>query len=68
MEGGFKVSPLKLNAGLGQVESWNENAIKDRANKLAASAVKVWTAPSWPKQRYCNIIARRPEHLRKSKV
>ena len=45
MEGGFKFSPLKLNAGLGQVESWNENAIKDRANNLAASAVKVWTAP-----------------------
>lgn len=45
MEGGFKFSPLRLNAGLGQVESWNENAITDRANKLAETAVKVWTAP-----------------------
>ncbi|MFO0940700.1 MAG: DUF262 and DUF1524 domain-containing protein [Pirellulales bacterium] len=45
MEGGFKVSPLKLNVGLGQVESWNENAIKDRASKLAETAVNVWPAP-----------------------
>jgi hypothetical protein len=27
MEGGFK-SPLKLNAGLGQLDQWNEDAIK----------------------------------------
>jgi len=42
MDGGFKVSPLKLNAGLGQLEQWNEDAIKVRAGKLAESAIKVW--------------------------
>lgn len=28
MVGGFKESPLKLNAGLGQIEAWNEAAIQ----------------------------------------
>lgn len=46
MEKGFKESPLKLNAGLGQLEQWNENAIKSRAEKLACMAADVWKAPS----------------------
>ena len=29
MVGGFKESPLKLNAGLGQVKQWDEDAIKE---------------------------------------
>ncbi len=45
MEGGFKQSPLKLNDGLGQLEQWNEDAIKTRAGKLARLAVQVWTGP-----------------------
>jgi len=45
MEGGFKVSPLKLNAGLSQLNEWNEDAIKTRAGKLADKALEVWTAP-----------------------
>ncbi len=45
MEGGFKQSPLKLNDGLGQLEQWNEEAIKTRAGKLAGLAVRVWTGP-----------------------
>ena len=45
MEGGFKQSPLKLNDGLGQLEQWNEEAIKTRAGKLAGLAVQVWTGP-----------------------
>jgi uncharacterized protein with ParB-like and HNH nuclease domain/predicted transport protein len=45
MNGGFKFSPLKLNEGLGTVEVWNEAAIKTRAEKLAAKAPIVWTAP-----------------------
>jgi predicted transport protein len=45
MEGGFKVSPLKLNAGLSQLDEWNEDAIKARAGKLADKALEVWTAP-----------------------
>ncbi|HUT03671.1 MAG TPA: DUF262 domain-containing protein, partial [bacterium] len=45
MENGFKVSPLKLNEGLGQLDNWNEDAIKTRAKKLASMALDVWTAP-----------------------
>ena len=43
--GGFKESPLKLNQGLGQLDQWNEGAIKARADKLAGMALDVWTAP-----------------------
>lgn len=46
MEGGFKYSPLKLNAKLGEVEVWNEAAIAVRAERLAEEAVKVWKAPN----------------------
>ena len=45
MVGGFKQSPLKLNDGLGQIEQWNEEAIKMRAGKLAGLAVQVWAGP-----------------------
>jgi predicted transport protein len=45
MKGGFKQSPLKLNDGLGQLEHWNEETIKKRAEKLAGLATKVWAAP-----------------------
>lgn len=48
MAGGFKESPLKLNAGLGQLEQWNEDTIKARAERLASIAVEVWKAPSLP--------------------
>jgi predicted transport protein len=42
---GFKYSPLNLNEGLGEVEKWDEDAIKARATRLATEAAKVWTAP-----------------------
>lgn len=45
MPGGFRVSPLSLNAGLGQLEEWNEDAIKTRAGELANLALEVWSAP-----------------------
>jgi predicted transport protein len=45
MVGGFKQSPLKLNAGLGQLEAWNETAVLERAGRLADQALAVWTAP-----------------------
>lgn len=48
MKDGFKESPLKLNAGLGQLEKWNEDAIKERAGRLADVALKVWNAPRLP--------------------
>lgn len=45
MAGGFAQSPLKVNAGLGQLDAWNEAAIQERAGRLADQALKVWTAP-----------------------
>ena len=43
---GFKASPLKLNAGLSELEQWNEDTIKARAGKLANMAVEVWSEPT----------------------
>ena len=48
-EKGLKQSPLILNQGLGVIETWNEEAIKARAGKLADLAVSVWTAPVLPR-------------------
>ena len=58
MTGGFGESPLKLNQGLGQVETWNESAISARAERLASLAVKVWGAPALPAD---ILAAYRPE-------
>lgn len=49
MDKGFHQSPLVLNEGLGTCEIWNEHAIQKRANRLAAKATKIWTAPTLPK-------------------
>ncbi len=45
MKGGFAESPLKLNAGLGHLAEWNEEAIVQRADRLAGTALDVWAAP-----------------------
>lgn len=45
-KGGFKESPLRINAGLGELNDWNEKTIKSRAIKLAMRAVSVWPAPA----------------------
>ena len=45
MQGGFRESPLRLNEGLAQVETWNEVAIDRRAERLARVATSVWVAP-----------------------
>lgn len=45
---GFAHSPLKLNIGLGKIATWNEDAIKARADRLALEAAKVWSAPQLP--------------------
>jgi len=46
MEGGFRMSPLRLNEGLGTLETWNEDAIVERANRLSDWAIHVWEAPA----------------------
>jgi uncharacterized protein with ParB-like and HNH nuclease domain/predicted transport protein len=45
MKGGFKQSPLKLNVGLGRLDTWDEAAIQERAERLADQALTVWIAP-----------------------
>ncbi len=45
MEKGFKDSPLRLNQGLRDLESFGEEEIKNRANDLADLALKIWTYP-----------------------
>lgn len=45
VDGGFKSSPLKLNEGLGSLETWNEEKISARADFLIGKALKVWPAP-----------------------
>lgn len=47
-EKGLKQSPLKLNQGLGILETWNEDTIKTRAARLAEIGVGVWAAPKLP--------------------
>jgi uncharacterized protein with ParB-like and HNH nuclease domain/predicted transport protein len=45
MEGGFAHSPLRLNQGLGTLDHWNEESIRQRAQRLAEQATGVWAAP-----------------------
>lgn len=46
MEGGFKESPLRMNAGLGALERWDEEQIRKRAERLSDIAIDVWRFPS----------------------
>jgi uncharacterized protein with ParB-like and HNH nuclease domain/predicted transport protein len=48
MPGGFRESPLRLNEGLGALETWDEAAIQARARRLAELATKVWAPPALP--------------------
>jgi len=45
MPGGFAQSPLLLNQGLGQLEAWNEQTIKERGDRLAQQALGIWPLP-----------------------
>lgn len=45
MDGGFAQSPLHLNRGLGSLSAWNEEAIRQRAARLADLAARVWPVP-----------------------
>lgn len=46
MEGGFRDSPLRLNKGLGTLDTWNAEQIEARADRLAKEAVAIWSRPS----------------------
>lgn len=45
MAGGFKVSPLFLNQGLGQLMQWGEAEMQMRAEQLVNWAQQLWTYP-----------------------
>ena len=51
MKGGFQVSPLRMNEGLGELEKWNETTIRARAERLANKATTVWKGPSLSEER-----------------
>lgn len=46
MEGGFKNSHIRLNTDLGNAQVWNEDAMRQRGEKLAQAALAVWPKPS----------------------
>ena len=46
MKGGFRESPLKLNKGLANLDTWNEETILQRAENLAKEALEVWQYPN----------------------
>lgn len=46
MTGGFRESPLRLNQGIGVLETWNEPEIQARAKRLAGVALEIWTRPT----------------------
>ena len=62
MQGGFKESPLRLNEGLGALDTWNEATIQMRAKRLAEQAVQVWARPSLQAEvlEACHQKAERP--------
>lgn len=45
MKGGFADSPLRLNSMLKKLESWDEEAILERANQLSDLAINIWGSP-----------------------
>lgn len=61
MEGGFKDSPLRVNKGLGQLDTWNADEIDARAERLAADALKIWTRPQLPEAVVNDFSQRRAE-------
>lgn len=45
MENGFKDSAIRLNIDLQDLENWNEDAIKNRANEFVRKADMIWLYP-----------------------
>ena len=46
LKGGFRESPLRLNKGLRDLDTWNEETIRRRADRLADQALHVWRYPT----------------------
>ena len=45
MEGGFANSPIRLNADLAELNTWNESEIKKRTEILSDKAIGIWEFP-----------------------
>ena len=50
MKGGFRDSPLRLNASLREAQQWNEDAIVMRAKMLSEKALNIWPHHGVPKE------------------
>jgi len=61
MEGGFKDSPLRLNKGLGALDTWNAAEIERRAKRLAGEAVRIWARPALADDVIAEFQRPRPE-------
>ena len=60
MEGGFKMSPLRLNEGIGLLERWDKRAIQVRATRLSDVAASVWGYVHLPAEKLAQY-RRQPE-------
>ncbi|MGX9135955.1 HNH endonuclease family protein [Rummeliibacillus sp. JY-2-4R] len=58
MENGFKGSPCRLNTDLIELETWNEEEILKRANRLFEVAKNIWVYPEvdFPEENYNMIL------------
>jgi hypothetical protein len=63
MGGGFGMSPLRLNEGIGSLERWDERAIQARATRLADVATSVWGDVHLPAETLA-LYRRQPERRR----
>ena len=63
MAGGFRMSPLRLNEGIGSLERWDERAIQARATRLADVAASVWRDVHLPAEKLAQY-RRQPERRR----
>jgi predicted transport protein len=55
MPGGFRDSPLRLNRGLAQLETWDASQIVLRAERLASVAERVWPQPVLPPEKTAEL-------------
>lgn len=45
LKGGFADSPIRLNASLAKLNTWNEKLLLERANNLIDKSIKIWKFP-----------------------
>src|SRR5690625_5889456 len=55
MEGGFRDSPIRLNRSLASKSEWNETAILERSEELAAKVAEIWQYPRLSEEKLASI-------------